>query len=361
MVLDPALLGSVGSLAWGAMSAVAGSVAIGMSDRHCVAMLRAAQQRLAGLRGIPGNHDVARALRMAQLQALERVIRDFRAAASEEWHPVRRARLELFFERSLEFCGATVGRSLVRPTVRLNLELTPALHAAIDGLLISPADDGPADRRLRAAAAVAEDAVLGELRGALHGVALPEGFEDHFREGGAGKPRFLDAFGAYVNEQLKENAPFQAMFMAGHLVNIESLAIDARELLRRLDDRYGAILERIAAQLITQSTQLSAIQQQLATLVADRTGVPVRAVAAILARMGEADVPEDKIEMRLAAKAEEYLALRAKWERVSGMTELHPDVAAVRVEALSRIDAGDLDGARALFQDARERVRDCPA
>ena len=63
-------LGWVGSLAMG----VAGNV----SDRAICALTSGLKQRVAGLRGVPENHDLARAVRLAQVQALERCIRDYR-------------------------------------------------------------------------------------------------------------------------------------------------------------------------------------------------------------------------------------------------------------------------------------------
>jgi hypothetical protein len=54
---------AVGGLAWIAAGAVGSA-----SDRAFCAVLRGVKDRVAGLRGTPQNHDVARAVRTAQMR-----------------------------------------------------------------------------------------------------------------------------------------------------------------------------------------------------------------------------------------------------------------------------------------------------
>jgi hypothetical protein len=57
--------------------------------------------------------------------------------------------------------------------------------------------------------------------------------------------------------------------------------------------------------LTAHDAQLSAVRAELARLAADRTGVPVRTLAAVLARMGEVGVPAGQVEARLWAQGAE--------------------------------------------------------
>ena len=68
---------AVGALTWTGLAALGGHVG-NVTDRLSCNLLRAHRHRVAGLRGLSENHDLARAVRIAQMQALERVIRDFR-------------------------------------------------------------------------------------------------------------------------------------------------------------------------------------------------------------------------------------------------------------------------------------------
>lgn len=98
------------------------------------------RDRVAGLRDLPENHDVAKAVRTAQFQALERLVRDYRDIGRPEWSTAPHTRPDIFFERSLKFCGDTVGRCL-DSKVKLNLEVTEPLARAIDGILGEPIAD----------------------------------------------------------------------------------------------------------------------------------------------------------------------------------------------------------------------------
>ena len=206
---------ALGGLAW-----ILGGVTGNASDRVFCSVFRGVRARVAGLRGLPENHDVARAVRIAQMQALERVIRDFRERRGRpEWMEPPRTRE--FFERGLAFCAQTVGRSR-DITVRLNIELTESLLATVDGILAPPPHDGLARDRVLAVASSAEDAVLAELRTTTGAIELPPGLEDHFRDGAGSCSRFLELFGAYISEQIKESEPFRAILTSGQLSRIEA-------------------------------------------------------------------------------------------------------------------------------------------
>lgn len=235
---------AIAGLGWIA-GTVAGGAIGNAADRTLFNYLRELKNRIAGLRSLPENEDIARAIRIAQIQALERSIGDYRAIGRSEWIAEPYTRPDHFFAKSNEFCRLTIGRCL-NPTVKLNVEVTEPLNSAIDAILTEPIHDGPAGRRGQALASFAEGAVLDELVDVLDGIILPEGFEEHFRKGTNGKPMFLDLFGAYIAEQIKSNARFRAVFVAGQLSRIEGLAFDSSEFLARIEEQFGSVLERIA-------------------------------------------------------------------------------------------------------------------
>ena len=339
---------AINGLGWLA-GTMAGALTGSTTDRAFKGAVKGVRDRLAGLRGVPENHDIAQAVRVSQLQALERVVRDYRTRGRPEWLAEPHTRPEIFFDRALGFTSRAIGRSRSF-SVEQNIEVTEQLTTTVDGVLAPPAHDGPALERSMAVGALAEDAVLEELRRALEGVTLPEGFESHFRRGADSYPRFLDLFSAYIGEQIKSNDRFRAIFTTGQLSRLDGLAIETAELVRGIDARFGGALARIESAIDSQGAVLAAI---LAKVSADK-GVPAAPLRAVLERLGEGEVPVEEIAARLAAKAEEYLTLRQQWSRVA---DTHPDVSAVRQEAFALLEKGELDAARELIGTARERLR----
>lgn len=102
---DPATIGAIaiGGIAW-----VLSAIGRGATDRAFRELTRGVKDRVAGLRDRPENHDVARAVRTAQIQALERVIREYRDSPRPEWETDPSERPDIFLERSLDFANATL-------------------------------------------------------------------------------------------------------------------------------------------------------------------------------------------------------------------------------------------------------------
>jgi hypothetical protein len=99
------------------------------------------------------------------------------------------------------------------------------------------------------------------------------------------------------------------------------------------------------------------IAEQLATLadqVARDKGVPAAPLHAVLAKLGEASVPDYEIPARLDVAADELIELRAQLARLRND---RPELAAIRELALALIDRGDLDRARAVLSGGREAAR----
>ncbi len=150
-----------------------------------------------------------------------------------------------------------------------------------------------------------------------------------------------------------------------HTLAMRALAEHRRELLDELiaqrtrAERDGLLLRQIAAattrieQRQGESIELlHGIQEQLAALAAEK-GVAVPPLQQILRRLGELNVPVERIPERLERAADELVALRAQWQSVA-----LPEVEQVRAHALALLERdGDLEGARALLREVRARVR----
>jgi tetratricopeptide (TPR) repeat protein len=337
----------------------AAGIAGNTADRVFTAALRGIRERITGLSGTPEGADLIRGLRRAQFRALERVVRDYHEVGRHVWLHELNPRPHPFFERALAFCRDTGGRAAA----------LPPNHAAEAGsaggglLALMPGTEG-AGESISADGNFVEDAVLGELRAALDDVEPPQGFEDHYRQGGRGRPRFLDLFGLYFTEQIKEDARFREVVNVTLLLQNAAGTIAVGELVARLEQRFGHALLRVERgvaegnerleKIASKQDSLSAALAALAEHVSEQKGVPVAPLRAILTRLGEEEVPDDQIAARLAAKADEYVALREQWANAGASA---PDVEAVRRQALTLIDRGDLDGARRLFVEARNTIR----
>jgi tetratricopeptide (TPR) repeat protein len=321
-----------------AAGAAAAGIAGNFSDRIACDVLRDVKARVAGLRSVPENYDVARAVRIAQVQALERLIRDYREVGRPEWTTEPHTKPEIFFKRSLQFCTYTVGRCR-DPRVKLNLDVTESLTVAIDGILAPPVHDGPAEERSHALAALAERAVLDELLSVLGGVRLPDGFEAHFRQGACGCLRFLDLFGAYIVEQFKENEPFRALFTTSQRARIET--------------RFGGSLERLETtteEIKTDIKELLAIARANGAFqYAAEQGISEASVRAIVECFGGEDIGRDDLIPWIDNWIE---AARRELGRQTNEGEAFE---AARREAKRRFEQGRLKDASAAFMDAFAR------
>lgn len=121
-----------------------------------------------------------------------------------------------------------------------------------------------------------------------------------------------------------------------------------------LSEADRAAAERRHAELLRGQEELLRSNQQLLATVARERGIPRATLQAVLARMGEAGVPEEAVEARLRAKADEYILLQAELAR---RPSDRPYAAAARAKAQALLDQGDLDGARAALAEGRGHLR----
>ncbi len=193
----------------------------------------AAPRVLKGLTplSLPENHDLARAVRTAQVEALDRLVEDYREVNRAAWDAAPGTRPAMFLDRVTVFCRDA--RDGCKGEVEFDLTVTETLRASFEGLLADAVPDGPAGLRTEALASLAEDAVLDELRAALGSVAVPGSFETQFRQGARSRQRFLGLFGAFFAEQIKPDTPARAIMTTKLLARIEGLAFASSSPIRR--------------------------------------------------------------------------------------------------------------------------------
>ena len=345
---------AIGGLSWLCQSTVGGAAIGGVSaavtgaignaaDRVMLSTLRGMKNRIAGLRGLPENHDVARAVRMAQIHALEKLIRDYRDIGRPEWKTALHTRPDIFFERSLGFCTRTIGRCMPGAKTTLDLEVTDPLIEAIDGILDEPEGDRPAATRAADIARLAENAVLTELHEQLAGVVFPDGFEAHFRDGNAGRRRFLDLFGAFIAEQIKQDDRFRAILTTGQLSRIEGLAYDTVTTLTQVAERIETALADISSKADDERRH-----RELLEAMARKEGVDPKVLLPLFEHLGQRGLTLDEIRTR-AAEAIEAILARAQQavERSNDGADIDATIGTARARL------GDLDtaGARSVLAE----------
>jgi hypothetical protein len=123
-----------------------------------------------------------------------------------------------------------------------------------------------------------------------------------------------------------------------------------RELLRR-----SRTSEEAAERRHRESDRASARRQvELLQAIGRQRGVEAATLRAILTKLGEAGISDDQIPFRLNAAANELVMLRTHLARP---TNDRPEFFAIRSEALSQIDRGELDAARVALKRGREAAR----
>ncbi|HEY0017781.1 MAG TPA: tetratricopeptide repeat protein [Longimicrobium sp.] len=335
--MEPVTTLAVAGISWIAATAM-GGIAEGLADRTFVDTVRAIRERLPALARRPEGGDLARGLRQAQMRALEQVIRDY---ARERPFAGLGGGPNAFTQRALEFCRSAADQPVMIPHLQGDALLPLAsLHADAGGVA--------------AGATVMEGAVLAELAVALDGAPTPSGFAEHLRSGGRGTPRFVELFGIYFAEQVKTDDGFREVLHTGLLLQNAANLAALGDWLTQVEARFGGALARLESGVADLAAENRAGFAAVLEALAAEKGVPAAALRSILEKLGESAVHDEEILARLSAKADEYLALR---EQLSTLAKSTPNTSAVLSEGNQLLDAGDLDGARRLFADARATLR----
>lgn len=174
------------------------------------------RSRFADLLGAPGNHDIERSIRLAQLQAMSVALRyyaDIVEATTKLGEPIDPPDVTEPFLKSAK--------------VALTKELRGRITVSVEGDFVAKVRAEVAQDIARSASGELES--LGTRRGTLEIVetefkvvagveTLPSGFVSLLREGCDQMPKWLDLYAAFLCEEVKLNPRFQS------ILSIELLA-----------------------------------------------------------------------------------------------------------------------------------------
>ncbi len=339
------------------LSSVVGSIAIdvagGMTDRGLCGVVADVRDAFAGRGKIPPNEDIARGVRLAHLQAMERVIKDFRDANNPAWTADRALRPDVFFSRSENYLATQLGRSLDLSR-KIDRTTSASIEHVIDDAIRAPSNDS-AESRSKVLRRVAEDAALEELMQHLNGATVPPEFEARFRaDSGVG---WFSTFSTFLVRQIKTNKNFQAILTAGQLVELKRIGLTAQSLMADIDRRVDDLDKKVekiqsdTGHLRDQMHRLVALMEKQAPRIASEIGMPLATVIAILEEFGEKNVAPDAmiLEAKLRKKAAEYRELITPSSSFSGD---NPRAIELHQQARDEIDRGNFDNAESLLLKA---------
>jgi hypothetical protein len=227
VIVESALI--VGGLTW--MFETVRDHAVGATGHEFIReFVRGAVRELGDPQKRERNHDIVRAVRGAQLDALEAVIDGYCIANRPRWDRAPDPATERFLEDATVFCRRA-RRRLNDKEAEPEFAPSATLTASIEGLLADQPVLAAAGARAAALGSFAEDAVLDELADALKPLPVPDDFAAYLRTGaGKGHPRFLDLFGAGIAARLKdkEDTRFRDILQIGWLADLKGLGFERR-------------------------------------------------------------------------------------------------------------------------------------
>jgi tetratricopeptide (TPR) repeat protein len=196
----------------------------------------------------PINQEIARAVRGAQLDALEHVVGSYHEANTARWEREHVTEPQLFTTAAIAFCRKQ-RRTLNTAAMLLMFAPSETLRAAIDGLLANAPQSSEAGKRAEAIGFFAEDAVLNELATALQPVEMPDNFAAFLRcGGGQAAPRFLDLFGSAIAKRLNDHTSttFRDALTTGSLAELKAQGFETGEGINRIEAWVGGLGDDVA-------------------------------------------------------------------------------------------------------------------
>jgi tetratricopeptide (TPR) repeat protein len=341
------------------------------ADHVISSLVHEVKDRIAGLRGLPANHDVARAVRQAQLKALRRIVKDEQESDRPEWRLHPHLRPDHFFAGAHTFLDAGL-RACEKSPPELDLQVTEAATRLIDQAVTEPSGRQAAGSagRLRS---LAEQAVLDELAKALSGTVIPETFRQRFAGAAEGRLGWFDAFSAYLAEAIKTDARFRDILFASEFASLKALQIDSQSLLVSLNAVADAQLrllgdiDRSVARLGDKVDVLDEGQHEikgllrellarhgsagrLAVRIGSGEGLPLEAIDQILDGFNLKRPADGEVVNAILDKAKEFRELR---RRVDSLAEAaSPEERRLHEELMQALTGGAFEKADGLLSGA---------
>ena len=342
-------------------------------------VLEGVQGQLRGYVGrIPPNHDLENALRLVALTSTLVVLKCYSREEEVDRFDNRAAQpppfigaAETWLRRALGIDGTL--------TVKTNDDLVTELEAELDNALTTRNVDA-----LRSALKAAETEMWRELtEGATaHGGGSPPAdFAALFRGEIADKPGWSLIAQAFMREAMKKNPRALVAFVTSRLAHLRN---DLDGLSTKLDatlDGIGALRQgqesllqgqaamardaataeaeakRRHAEAMAATAANQAQLDRMAAAIERDKGVPLPVIEVILAGFGHTEALADppRAEQVLRAKADEYIALR---DRLNRLTNDDPKVQALRQQAAAALATGGFADADRFLAEAEQRDLD---
>jgi hypothetical protein len=350
---------------WDAGSALAGTP----RAKDWAAGLR---ERAGGRLPLPENHDLVRGIRTAHLAAIDKIARRHEGLL-EDLPPQEVGREEGRFAEALRAWLDQRLKLLHAGGIDFAAVAEADVRQVLDEMVHPSAIEGYAEAAAQNRQ-VAEARALAEIAAALGtgAAAVPPWFRRLFL-GEAGAPGWYEIFALFVNEKIKTDERFRAIFLAAELVDIKRLiaALDrriAQALLRgvvrldRIEAKVDAVKDDttlIIAMVQELTAKIGATDAERAALAAEverlrgAEALTAQAIAGFLRALGEQEVAPGDYPGFLPRLAERYRALREEAER---RTQLPAALEAERARAREAIEAGDLEGADAILRRIAARI-----
>jgi hypothetical protein len=329
-----AILGPIGAEIAKACGSLAGTAP---STRPVKEFLGDVANRAAVNLPLPENHTLVRTLRTEHLKALQKVLDAHRDALDatpareqgDDEHGFARSAQAFVAARLKLLSGSAVDIKAVDEAQVRHVLGHMAHPSTVEGYAASAEE----------ARAAAETAALREIEGDA-GRPAPALFARAFA-GDIG-PGWYFTFALYVNEQIKTNDRFRAIFVAAELVDIQHLVRAADARIAELRGLIEAGLQRVVDQVKADTGEILEIVKKLHVA----SGVPLAPLQAQLRRLGAKDLPAEAIPAQLEQFVDRYLDLEC---RLSAVSNAGADVASGRARALHFMRLGDLDGAETVL------------
>lgn len=279
---------------------VEGAKAIGTTAAGATAMKAlgslhgATMARLGGHLGLPENQDTARAIRRAQIQSLQNLLKDWRRYQEETgWAEEDGLPRTMFAGRAHDFLNRQIGLC-PRLTLQMNEQVVQQIEKTLDGALGGHPTDAltiNADALKSAAQRVVLDELRAGIRdGETDSIVIADSFIVAFEGRHSTTDGWFNRFVLLIDDAIKRDDKFRRMFDASRLavtadlsldsnIVVHGLAAEAEKIQAKLDRLEGGMRDGFAAV----QTQIAELRNQVLAAVEAR-GDFARAEAAGLER-----------------------------------------------------------------------------
>ena len=272
-------------------------------------------------RGLPQNHDITKAFRLAYLQALGRVLKDYQQSlpreSKDDSFSKSLVRPDIFLERAIQYI--TTERQQLHERLS-GLEIDPRVFPVLDAAFADPQSGADATARVRTLRYDAESAVLEELKEHLSGVAIPSApdftdFASHLRGESPNQLGWCELFIRYLSEEIKTNERVERILTQMQLGGIKETARVIKENVAALRAEVAALSEQVARGNAESTAKLDSLvlrfSQTSLAREARQANVELRAFT-VLARRINAEVDDENQALNeLTGAVEELLKIKA--------------------------------------------------